>query len=151
MGTFIHYFNTYTVYKDQNGRETPVIHNNSSCDYACFRVKAPAYAWKCFADFNLSGWNIELVEWLHGDCNGHCDYQAKTIRININCLWQLNWTQIKDLILHETAHAIVGSGHGHDEVWQKTAVEIGCNGKKFIMCTLKEIIDSDAFKTVYSE
>ncbi len=45
---------------------------------------------------------------------------------------------IRDIILHEIAHAIVGLEHGHDKVWQKKALEIGCNGKR--------CYDNSAFK-----
>ena len=36
---------------------------------------------------------------------------------------------VRDTILHEIAHALVGRGHGHDRTWQTKAIEIGCNGQ----------------------
>lgn len=36
--------------------------------------------------------------------------------------------EVKDTILHEIAHALVGRGHGHDQVWINKAKEIGCDG-----------------------
>ena len=33
---------------------------------------------------------------------------------------------IRDTILHEIAHALVGPCHGHDAVWRQKAREIGC-------------------------
>jgi predicted SprT family Zn-dependent metalloprotease len=33
--------------------------------------------------------------------------------------------EVLDTILHEIAHALVGPGHGHDEVWKAKCVEVG--------------------------
>jgi predicted SprT family Zn-dependent metalloprotease len=37
---------------------------------------------------------------------------------------------IRDTILHEIAHALVGPGHGHDTVWQAKCVEIGAKPER---------------------
>src|SRR5205814_8699860 len=37
---------------------------------------------------------------------------------------------IDDTLLHEVAHALVGQAHGHDQVWQATAVALGCAGQR---------------------
>lgn len=38
--------------------------------------------------------------------------------------------EILDTILHEIAHALVGIGHGHDEVWQEKCLEIGARPER---------------------
>jgi predicted SprT family Zn-dependent metalloprotease len=38
--------------------------------------------------------------------------------------------EVRDTILHEIAHALVGPRHGHDEVWRATALRIGCTGQR---------------------
>ena len=38
--------------------------------------------------------------------------------------------QVRDTILHEIAHALVGARHGHDEVWRRKALEIGCSASR---------------------
>lgn len=38
--------------------------------------------------------------------------------------------EVRDTILHEVAHALVGARHGHDRVWQATARRIGCSGER---------------------
>jgi predicted SprT family Zn-dependent metalloprotease len=38
--------------------------------------------------------------------------------------------EIRDTILHEIAHALVGTHHGHDEVWQAKCLEIGATPKR---------------------
>lgn len=37
-------------------------------------------------------------------------------------------SEVRDTILHEIAHALVGPKHGHDATWQATARRIGCSG-----------------------
>ena len=37
--------------------------------------------------------------------------------------------EVIDTILHEISHGLT-PGHGHDEVWRRKAIEIGCNGKR---------------------
>ena len=39
--------------------------------------------------------------------------------------------EIRETILHEIAHFLVGPVHGHDAVWSKKAIEIGCNGNTY--------------------
>lgn len=41
-------------------------------------------------------------------------------------------SEVRDTILHEIAHALVGVGHGHDAVWRAKATEIGCSGARCI-------------------
>lgn len=61
---------------------------------------------------------------------GCCYYYQRKITLS-SVLCELNEEKdVRDVILHEIAHALVGSGHGHNRVWQKKAIEIGCNGKR---------------------
>jgi hypothetical protein len=51
-------------------------------------------------------------------------------------------TEVRDTILHEIAHALVGPQHGHDDVWRATARRLGCSGER---CSSKDApaIDGD--------
>ena len=40
-------------------------------------------------------------------------------------------SEVKDLILHEIAHALVGCQHGHDHVWKAKCVEIGARPEQY--------------------
>lgn len=38
--------------------------------------------------------------------------------------------QVRETVLHEIAHALVGPRHGHDEVWRRQARAIGASGER---------------------
>ncbi len=54
-----------------------------------------------------------------GACN------SSTITLSINHALYSDIKDVKNTILHEIAHAIVGVKHGHREVWQNKANELG--------------------------
>jgi predicted SprT family Zn-dependent metalloprotease len=60
---------------------------------------------------------------------GSCSYRTKTISLSKHLVSLNDLENVKDTILHEIAHALT-PGHGHDRVWQRKAIEIGCNGKR---------------------
>lgn len=61
---------------------------------------------------------------------GQCDYRAKTISLSRHYVRYATEDHIKDTILHEIAHALVGPNHGHDAVWRQKAREIGCTATR---------------------
>ena len=60
---------------------------------------------------------------------GICSYRNKTIELSLPLTRLSNEEDVIDTILHEIAHALT-EGHGHDHVWRRKAIEIGCNGKR---------------------
>lgn len=62
---------------------------------------------------------------------GRCLYREKRILLSSEFATINDEQHIRDTILHEIAHALVGSSHGHDEIWQDKARQIGCDGKRF--------------------
>ena len=60
---------------------------------------------------------------------GVCKYRTRTISMSKVLCKMNDEPAVKDTILHEIAHALVGTGHHHDSSWRKLALEIGCNGK----------------------
>ena len=61
---------------------------------------------------------------------GICDESKKQIILSRVLLPLHTDESVKDTILHEIAHALVGCKHGHNRVWQRKAKEIGCDGKR---------------------
>lgn len=61
---------------------------------------------------------------------GCCKYHSKVITLSKELTMLNEEGRVKNTILHEIAHALVGAGHGHNRVWQKKAIEIGCDGKR---------------------
>lgn len=61
---------------------------------------------------------------------GSCSYSSKKIRVSAK-LAEINSDQeVVNTILHEIAHALVGPRHGHNEVWRREAIALGCNGRR---------------------
>ena len=61
---------------------------------------------------------------------GICRYTTRTISLSVSYVLRAPWDDIRDTLLHEIAHAIVGPGHGHDAAWKTAARRIGCTAKR---------------------
>ena len=61
---------------------------------------------------------------------GVCRHGKKIIGLSKYLLPYMKPEKVKDTLLHEIAHAMVGAHHGHDIVWQRQAISIGCNGAR---------------------
>jgi predicted SprT family Zn-dependent metalloprotease len=61
---------------------------------------------------------------------GLCVYHRCTIEQSIHFVERNSADEIRDTILHEIAHALVGPGHGHDAVWKRKCVEIGARPER---------------------
>ena len=56
---------------------------------------------------------------------GVCRFDPRRIDLSVSFCLRATQAEIRDCLLHEIAHAIVGIEHGHDEVWRAKALEIG--------------------------
>ena len=61
---------------------------------------------------------------------GACHYGPKKITMSPTLVLNAKKEQIEDTILHEVAHAMVGSKYGHGAWWRTVALSIGCNGER---------------------
>ncbi len=61
---------------------------------------------------------------------GVCRYRTKKIGLSKHLVSLNDEARVKNTILHEIAHALVGPGHGHNNVWRRKAIEIGCDGQR---------------------
>jgi predicted SprT family Zn-dependent metalloprotease len=79
------------------------------------------------ATHGLSGWEFGLNTnvrragvcfYPHGRTPGRIELSAHFVERNPD-------DEVRDTILHEIAHALVGAAHGHDRVWRAKCREIG--------------------------
>lgn len=61
---------------------------------------------------------------------GICSSKSKQIQLSRPLIEVNSKETVRNTILHEIAHALVGVHHHHDAVWRAKAVEIGCNGDR---------------------
>ena len=76
----------------------------------------------------LTGWRIKLDHARRRA--GQCDFNTKVISLSRLYVRNAEKDHIRDTILHEIAHALVGPHHGHDAVWRQKAREIGCTATR---------------------
>jgi len=66
--------------------------------------------------------------WLTGVSQlGRCNYVHGYIVIQLNHRYTMlaEEKEVRDTIIHEIAHGLVGSGHGHDYVWKMKCRQLG--------------------------
>lgn len=90
-------------------------------------LEAEALARKLFIEHGLN-WRFRFDSALRRF--GACRFKSETISLS-RSLTQLNdESRVKDTLLHEIAHALVGRGKGHGYTWRLKAQEIGCSAKR---------------------
>ena len=87
--------------------------------------------------FNFFNWRMaqgligkHIKNWRLEETNGHgyigvCQYATRTIGID---RWYMRWGRakaVKDIALHEIAHALAGSKAGHGRKWKAMARKLG--------------------------
>lgn len=60
---------------------------------------------------------------------GVCNFGTQTIGLSQRLATLNEEARVRNTILHEIAHALVGPGHHHDAVWRRKALAIGCDGR----------------------
>jgi len=61
---------------------------------------------------------------------GLTNFETKTITLSEYMIETASEQDVRNVLLHEIAHALVGPFHGHDDVWRAKALEIGCDGSR---------------------
>ena len=89
---------------------------------------AQALAHRLMSEHNLSHWHFEFDRAVRRF--GACKYRARTITVSRKFTLLNSEPEVRNTILHEIAHALVGPNHGHDRVWKATARLLGCNGSR---------------------
>jgi len=73
--------------------------------------------------FNLK--DCQLLFLVHSHAKGMCHNDGERISLQINYCINQDIEEIRNTILHEIAHALVGNDDGHNLVWKKKALELG--------------------------
>jgi len=61
---------------------------------------------------------------------GMCRYHTRTISLSRPLMALYDADQVREVLLHEIAHALVGPEHHHDAVWRAKARELGGTGRR---------------------
>jgi hypothetical protein len=75
------------------------------------------------------GWSLTL-DINAGRLYGQCRWRDKRIRLNPDFVRRNGLANVRDLILHEIAHALVGPGHGHDKAFYAMCRRIGARPER---------------------
>ncbi|UNX55037.1 SprT-like domain-containing protein [Georgenia sp. TF02-10] len=82
------------------------------------------------AEHGLAGWRVALdgarVR------AGSCRYAERTITLSRHLMALYDDAQVRETLLHEIAHALVGPEHGHDAVWRAKARAIGSTASRTV-------------------
>ena len=61
---------------------------------------------------------------------GLCLYGPRVIQLSLHFVLLNDDAAVRDTLLHEIAHALVGPGHGHDAVWKHKCREVGARPER---------------------
>lgn len=78
----------------------------------------------------LPDWRIRVTTDISKPFLGLTDYNVKTIFLNGFSIDTHPDAELQNTIRHEVAHALVGPGHGHDDVWRDQAKLLGCDNTR---------------------
>lgn len=81
-------------------------------------------------EHGLTGWRVELDSAKRRA--GVCRFPDRLIGLSGPLTELHSEEEVRDTVLHEIAHALVGAAHGHDRVWRATALRIGCSGRRCV-------------------
>ncbi len=73
---------------------------------------------------DLAGWSVEISDRAVRTL-GLCVYRRKVIRLSRPMVELNEPATVAEVVRHEIAHARVGPGHGHDQVWRRMALLVG--------------------------
>lgn len=82
-----------------------------------------SYAYNLVKEHLGEEWSFKFMS--YKTCYGYCDHVNKIIAMNIYHMTTSNREVLKNTLLHEIAHAIVGPSHKHDKVWREKFIELG--------------------------
>ncbi|MEO7070450.1 MAG: SprT-like domain-containing protein [Nostocoides sp.] len=81
-------------------------------------------------EHGLEGWTVRLDR--AKTRAGVCRFAEREIGLSKPLTSLHSEDEVRDTVLHEIAHALVGSQHGHDRVWHAKALAIGSSGERCV-------------------
>jgi len=79
-------------------------------------------------DHGLVGWSVEFDR--AKSRAGVCRFDRRVIGLSARLTRLHSPDEVRETVLHEIAHALVGPRHAHDAVWRRTALAIGSTGER---------------------
>jgi predicted SprT family Zn-dependent metalloprotease len=92
------------------------------------RCQARDVALALMAQHNLVGWTFAFNR--RKRSLGLCRYQERVIELSIHLVQRNDADEIRDTILHEIAHALVGADDGHGPRWKAKCRDIGARPER---------------------
>ncbi|MEU2201291.1 SprT-like domain-containing protein [Isoptericola sp. NPDC019482] len=94
------------------------------------REHAARLARGLMAEHGLSGWTFRFDGARRRA--GLCRYDRREISLSGPLTALYDEGDVREVVLHEIAHALAGARHGHDAVWRATARSIGSTGRRVV-------------------
>ncbi|MFC7878147.1 SprT-like domain-containing protein [Isoptericola sp. NPDC057391] len=94
------------------------------------REDAASLARGLMAEHGLSGWTFRFDRARRRA--GLCRYDRREISLSGPLAELYDEADVREVVLHEIAHALAGARHGHDAVWRATARSIGSTGRRVV-------------------
>ncbi|AEG43297.1 SprT-like domain-containing protein [Isoptericola variabilis] len=91
---------------------------------------AQRLARELMAEHGLDGWRFRFDRARRRA--GVCRHDRREIGLSAPLTALYSEADVRETLLHEIAHALVGAKHGHDAVWRATAVRIGASGRRLV-------------------
>lgn len=90
--------------------------------------KASWMAKQLMKEHGIGDWGFRFAKSVNN--LGFCSYGRREIALSVSHTALGSEERVRNTILHEIAHALVGPHHDHDNTWRSKALEIGCDGQR---------------------
>lgn len=91
---------------------------------------AQRLARELMAEHGLVGWGFRFDRARRRA--GLCRHDRREISLSAPLTTLYSAEEVRETVLHEIAHALVGAEHGHDAVWRARARSIGASGRRLV-------------------
>lgn len=88
-------------------------------------------------EHGLHGWHIVFDR--AKTRAGVCRFRDRVIGLSAPLTRLHSAAEVRDTVLHEIAHALVGPAHKHDAVWRTTAARLGCSARACMPATAPRV------------